>query len=55
MAVHSCVARARPGAPQEVRHLNPLLCGHLGQGTQAWSKQQLHGWGATFPQHIDRP
>uniref|UniRef100_G1S7C7 Uncharacterized protein n=1 Tax=Nomascus leucogenys TaxID=61853 RepID=G1S7C7_NOMLE len=26
MAVHSCVARAWPGAPQEVRHLNPLLC-----------------------------
>uniref|UniRef100_A0A2K5K9D4 Uncharacterized protein n=1 Tax=Colobus angolensis palliatus TaxID=336983 RepID=A0A2K5K9D4_COLAP len=48
-AVHSCVARAWPGAPQEVRHLNPLLCdpgsqveppwpGHLGleQAAASW-------------------
>nr|XP_004048763.1 putative uncharacterized protein encoded by LINC02913 [Gorilla gorilla gorilla] len=36
MAVHSCVARAWPGAPQEVRHLNPLLCDPGSQVEPSW-------------------
>uniref|UniRef100_A0A2K6A6B5 Uncharacterized protein n=1 Tax=Mandrillus leucophaeus TaxID=9568 RepID=A0A2K6A6B5_MANLE len=36
MAVHSCVARAWPGAPQEVRHLNPLLCDPGSQVEPLW-------------------